>query len=129
MSVKIVAYKQLSTICAWMRKAITISMSVVRPSSQQPDEETFNDRFSELATRNLFSWTYFTDGIRPEEKPLWKHEWLEPLLDRELDADSSESSSSETDGNSLHQKMGYIRRWQEDVSASAETACECQSST
>ncbi|PWY74345.1 hypothetical protein BO70DRAFT_258581, partial [Aspergillus heteromorphus CBS 117.55] len=35
---------------------------------------------SEVATRNTFSWTLFSDGIRQEEKKLWNHEWLSFLV-------------------------------------------------
>lgn len=103
---------------------------MIRPSFRQSkEEEGFNDRLSELATRNLFSWTYFTEGIRTEEKPLWKHEWLEMTVNRELGADSSESSSSGIEGEANDQKFEYIKRWQEDVSVQAISDCECQSST
>jgi hypothetical protein len=68
------------------------SVSVV-PGHVQ--ELTFDDRLSEVATRNVFSWTYFSDGIRSDELPLWNHEWLQFLLERESDdGDGSVGSDS-----------------------------------
>lgn len=126
-SLKIVAYRQLLTIRAWVEKGIAISASMVRPSPQKPDEDVSSEGLSELAAQNLFQWTYFSDGTRSEEKPLWKHEWLELLIEWESNANACESSSSESDSELLHQRMGPIRRWQEDVSASAKTASNASS--
>lgn len=32
------------------------------------------EKLSEIATRNIFSWTFFSDGVRPDEMPMWRHE-------------------------------------------------------
>lgn len=98
---------------------------MIWPRSRQSKEEgAFNDRLSGLATRNLFSWTFFTEGIRTEEKPLWKHEWLEMLVNRELGASSSESSSSGLKEDAKGPDFDTIRGWQEDVSMQAISDCE-----
>lgn len=86
------------------------------PSLVQPSvEEGFDDVVSELATRNLFSWTLFFEGIRPEEKPLWKHEWLEFLVDRDDNSALSESSSSGREDEVDDRNLDYVRKWQDDV--------------
>lgn len=54
-----------------------------------------------------------------EEKPLWKHEWLEMLVNRELDAESSESSSSGIEDEAEDLSFEYIRKWQEGLSVEA----------
>jgi len=127
-SFKLVAYKQILNFRAWVARAISILTSKIRPNYWQlKDEEAFSDRLSGLATRNLFSWTFFADGIRTEEKPLWKHEWLEMLLEWDLGADASESSSSEMTDEAKYRSLEYIKRWQEDVSLHAISDCECQS--
>ncbi|KAJ5801155.1 uncharacterized protein N7518_003223 [Penicillium psychrosexuale] len=88
----------------------------IRPRAiQQKEEKSLNDRLSRIATRNLFSWTLFIDGIRTEEKPLWKHDWLEDLIERDLSVESSESSSSATEGEAKHQTTEYIEKWLEDA--------------
>ena len=82
--------------------------------------EHFNDRLSALATHNIFSWTLFTEGIRTEEKCLWRHEWLAILLDRDLTCESSDSSVSTERGEGDDQRIERIQRWQEDVLGSIE---------
>jgi hypothetical protein len=68
------------------------SVSVV-PGRLQ--ELAFDERLSEVATRNVFSWTFFSEGIRSDELPLWNHEWLQFLLERESDnGDGSVCSDS-----------------------------------
>lgn len=57
-------------------------------------DSTFSEELSERATRNLFSWTFFSDGVKHTEKEIWRHEWLNLLLD--LSDDDSLSSSSST---------------------------------
>ena len=115
-STKIAIYKQLQVILAWAKGTFTVA-SVIWPSFQHPKEEdTPDERLSMLATRNLFSWTLFTEGTRIEERSLWKHEWLSNLVNRGLDAISTESSPSEFESEVDCQKIEYIRSWQEDVS-------------
>ena len=53
------------------------------------------EKLSEIATRNVFFWTFFPDGVRPDEMPLWRHEWLNILLDQESDDESMSVTSSE----------------------------------
>ncbi|KAE8148991.1 hypothetical protein BDV25DRAFT_157179 [Aspergillus avenaceus] len=90
--------------------------TVIWRRSRQPDEEEFlDDELSELATRNLFSWTFFTEGIRIEEKIFWEHEWLEFLIDREERVELSEHSSSNSEGGLNDQKLDFIRMWQGGV--------------
>ncbi|KAK2883365.1 hypothetical protein FQN49_000005 [Arthroderma sp. PD_2] len=57
-----------------------------------PQACDINERLSECATRNLFSWTFFPDGTRLEDKQLWRHEWLSLLLNVG-DGDSKTCSS------------------------------------
>lgn len=116
-SLRLAATKKILTARAWVQKALSIAASMVWPRSRQVKREAFNDRLSGLATRNLFSWTFFTEGIRAEERSFWKHEWLEKLVSRELGAYSSESSSSGIEGEGKHPNFEYIRRWQDDVEA------------
>lgn len=47
---------------------------------QRISNRDISERLSEVATRNLFSWTLFSDGVKKEDKELWHHEWLEFLL-------------------------------------------------
>jgi hypothetical protein len=52
---------------------------------RHPDKAALHEQLSEVATRNIFSWTFFPDGVRPEELPMWEHEWLSFLLDQDSD--------------------------------------------
>jgi len=52
-------------------------------------------KLSESATRNIFSWTLFSDGVRLDEMPVWGHEWLSILLDLESDDENASVTSSE----------------------------------
>ena len=85
--------------------------------------ESIDEVFSELATRNLFSWTFFAQGIRTEEKPFWQHEWLESLVDREESIESSNSEFSDLEGEVNNQsevsdqKLRSIQMWQDGVVA------------
>lgn len=63
--------KERITVQVWMEKACLIVTSKIWPKFRHPKEEGgFNDRLSEIATRNLSSWTFFTEGVRTEEKSL-----------------------------------------------------------
>lgn len=84
-------------------------------TNSSKDEEPPNDRLSRKATRNLFSWTLFTEGTRTEERSLWKHEWLEPLLKIDLSVESSASSSSNSEDEAKYRNFEYIEKWQNDV--------------
>ncbi|KAJ9488277.1 hypothetical protein VN97_g5032 [Penicillium thymicola] len=89
------AHEHLLFARSWLKKKLSPSPPSIGPSLVRPSvQEGFDDSVSELATRNLFSWTFFSEGIRPGEKTLWKHEWLELLIDRDDNAALSESSSS-----------------------------------
>ena len=110
-----------------MGRAIAMATSIVRPSSQQSEEDGIpNERLSELATRNLFSWTFFTEGRRTEDKLLWKHEWLDMLIDRNNDVDSSESSSSGSKNKVKCSAFAKVVKWQEDVFVHAVADMECR---
>ncbi|KAB8266162.1 hypothetical protein BDV32DRAFT_156218 [Aspergillus pseudonomiae] len=88
------------------------------PREGSDEEEGFDDRLSELATRNIFSWIFFTEGTRPEERELWKHEWLELLVDRDYGVESSESSSSEVEeGGANSENLRYVHMWRDNVLA------------
>lgn len=127
-SIKLFAYKHFRHFGARAASAIAIVTSKIWPNLQNlKGKEPFSDRLSGLATRNLFSWTLFTEGVRTEEKPLWKHEWLETLIKRDLNANLSESSSSGMEGEDKYQDIEYIKSWQEDVSIHAVSDCECLS--
>lgn len=118
--IKTAVYQKLLYVGAWVRRTLAISPSAL-PLSLRPlkEERTFSDRHSEMATRNLFSWTFFTEGIRTEEKSLWEHEWLRFIVERDSGPGSSESSSSGSEDEAKDSKFENIRRWQEDVSAEA----------
>lgn len=120
-SIKVVIYKQFLKICAWMERFTSVCTSATRANSRhlKEEEDPTSDRLSSLATRNLFSWTFFTDGIRTDEKPFWEHEWLYMVVSRDLDDDSSESSLSDVEGELKHLDLEVIRKWQEDVAAEA----------
>jgi hypothetical protein len=90
----------------------------MRPNPVQLKKEKTH-RLSEIATQNLFSWKFFTEGIRTDEKPLWEHEWVEGLVKRDLGVELSECSSSGTEGEARHQNYEYIEKWKEDVSVHA----------
>lgn len=87
-----------------------IGASLVQSSTDQE----FDDSVSEIATRNLFSWTFFAEGVRAEEKVLWKHEWLEFLINKDYTAGSSESSSSDREAE-VGRNFDDIRKWQDEV--------------
>ncbi|KAF1949131.1 hypothetical protein CC80DRAFT_529610 [Byssothecium circinans] len=56
-----------------------------RPDLIDPGKALPCEKLSEIATRNIFSWTFFSNGVRPDEMPMWRHEWLSILLDHESD--------------------------------------------
>lgn len=63
-------------------------------TSRALEEISFDEKLSRSATRNIFTWT-LGEGTRPEELELWKHEWLDGLLDdEEVDTDEGSMSSS-----------------------------------
>jgi hypothetical protein len=61
-----------------------------------PGEALPYEKLSEIATRNIFSWTFFSDGVRLDELPMWEHEWLSFLLDHESDDGNASVTSGET---------------------------------
>jgi hypothetical protein len=71
--------------------------------------------FSEIATRSLFSWTIFADGIRAEENTLWGHELLESTTDRDDNAGLSESSSSDREDEGNDRNFDCVQKWQDEV--------------
>ncbi|RMJ28631.1 hypothetical protein PHISP_00488 [Aspergillus sp. HF37] len=107
---------------SWLKGIFSTASLFAGPKTSQPgkepDEGTFDELLSELATRNLFTWTFFTQGIRAEEKPLWKHEWLNFMFDdSEDEADSTECSSPVPEDEENGQKSERIQRWQGDVAS------------
>ncbi|KAK2757195.1 hypothetical protein FQN54_004709 [Arachnomyces sp. PD_36] len=56
-------------------------------------KEVCQNGLSQRATRDIFSWIFFADGVKEDESEMWKHEWLEPLLCT-VDDDYSESDAS-----------------------------------
>lgn len=119
-SMKRMINKPLLTI----RSYLIATLKIWSRFGQSKEEETFNGRVSELATRNLFSWTFFTEGVRTEEKLLWKHEWLQILVNRELIGNSSASSSSGIEDETENLSFGSIERWREDVSVQMKSDSE-----
>ncbi|KAE8323648.1 hypothetical protein BDV39DRAFT_195723 [Aspergillus sergii] len=106
-------YRKLVSLCSWLRG--------LRPTNPPREdlykEEIFDDTLSELATRNIFSWTFFSEGTRPEERELWKHEWLELLVDRNDGAESSESSVTDVDDEANCKKLEHVHKWRGNVMA------------
>ncbi|EIT82309.1 hypothetical protein AO1008_02659 [Aspergillus oryzae 100-8] len=99
-------------------KAVESSMEPNTLRSTDLDkEEIFDDTLSELATRNIFSWTSFSEGTRSEERELWKHEWLELLVDRNDGAESSESSPSEVEDVANSEQLQHVQKWRDNVVA------------
>jgi hypothetical protein len=43
----------------------------------------FDESLSENATSNVFVWPCHTEGTKPEDRALWKHEWLSWFLEPE----------------------------------------------
>ncbi|KAJ6184865.1 hypothetical protein N7519_006166 [Penicillium mononematosum] len=100
---------------SWLKKKLS-TLAIIGPSLAQPSvEEGFDESVSEIATRNLFSWTFFAEGVRAEEKTHWKHEWLEFLTDRDDNAVLSESSSSDREHGVNDRNFDYVRKWQNEV--------------
>lgn len=93
---------------------------------QWSEETRFGDRLSRAATRNLFSWTLFTEGTRTEELSLWRHEWLEDLLERHLSIDSSGSRSSGDGDETKQQNETHVSKWLEDVCVDSRSYHEAQ---
>ncbi|OGM50609.1 hypothetical protein ABOM_000524 [Aspergillus bombycis] len=102
-------YGTLVSICSWLR-----GLTPTSPCEGPDTEEVFDDTLSELATRNIFSWIFFTEGTRPEERELWKHEWLELLVDRDVGAESSESTESELDDGADCENLRFVYTWREN---------------
>jgi hypothetical protein len=107
---------------SWLKGVFSTASSIACRKAPQPDEGSdegiFDDILSELATRNLFSWTFFTEGIRTQEKPLWNHEWLNFMLDdSEDEAGSTECSSPIPKDEENGQTFDRIQRWQGDVAS------------
>lgn len=106
-------YRTLVSICSWRR-----GLRPANPPGEDLDkEEIFDDTLSELATRNIFSWTFFSEGTRSEERELWKHEWLELLVDRNDGAESSESSPSEVEDVANSEQLQHVQKWRDNVVA------------
>jgi hypothetical protein len=78
----------------------------------------YNERLCEVATRNIFSWILFAEGLdalalRRGQMVMWKHEWLRCLIDRhaddrdvpvsskqrEYDSDNGDWSAASSDGS------------------------------
>ncbi|KAE8421974.1 hypothetical protein BDV36DRAFT_280286 [Aspergillus pseudocaelatus] len=110
-------YRKLVSICFWHR-----DLDPTSPLCEELDkeEEVYEDTFSELATRNIFSWTFFTEGTRPEQRELWKHEWLELLRDRDDGVESSESSSSEVGDEANKEKLQHVQTWRDTIAAQSD---------
>ncbi|PGH14673.1 hypothetical protein AJ80_05854 [Polytolypa hystricis UAMH7299] len=69
------------------------------------DKSLEDEGLSERATRNLFQWVLFNDGVKLEDKEMWHHEWLELLLntgDEDTVPDDNSSSSSLVQGRSAN---------------------------
>lgn len=110
-------YRRLVSVCSWLR-----GLDPTSPPCEELDkeEDVFDDTLSELATRNIFSWTFFTEGTRQEERELWKHEWLELLVDRADSADTSESSSSEVGYEVNKEQLQHVQAWRDTIAAQSE---------
>lgn len=63
----------------------------------------------------------FAEGVRPDEKQLWKQEWLEMSVDSELCINSSEYSSAGGEVKVDRHRFESTRKWQEDVSVQVES--------
>ncbi|KAE8137960.1 hypothetical protein BDV38DRAFT_292574 [Aspergillus pseudotamarii] len=107
-------YRKLVSIYSWLR-----GLDPTSPLCEELDKEgeAFDDTLSELVTRNIFSWTFFTEGTRPEEREFWKHEWLELLIDSDDDVESSETSSSDVDDRANSENLNHVQKWWDDVAS------------
>jgi hypothetical protein len=90
-------------------------VSRIYPGMDWVSTEEFDESLSEIATRSLFSWTIFADGIRAEENTLWGHELLESMTDRDDNAGLSESSSSDREDEGNDRNFDCVRKWQDEV--------------
>ncbi|KAF2241414.1 hypothetical protein BU26DRAFT_525236 [Trematosphaeria pertusa] len=61
----------------------------LRTSQRMVENGAYNRSTSQSATRAIFQWT-LVDGIRPDDKKLWTHEWLRDLLEDESGDDDGE---------------------------------------
>ncbi|KAJ5974559.1 hypothetical protein N7481_011769 [Penicillium waksmanii] len=59
-----------------------ISTSFPRTNGLPSDPE-FDKSLSQNATSNVFAWPCHTEGTKPEDRALWKHEWLSWFLEDE----------------------------------------------
>ncbi|KAM5470373.1 hypothetical protein MferCBS49748_002546 [Microsporum ferrugineum] len=82
-------------------------------SPQQISNNDFNERLSETATRNLFSWTFFPDGVRLEDKEIWHHEWLDVLLS--IDDNDSAVTSSSCISSAKRRSKSIILSWLQTI--------------
>ncbi|KAL2443644.1 hypothetical protein ABEF95_009348 [Exophiala dermatitidis] len=76
-----------SRLKVWWRVCKFVGRQTQEPTS-------CDERFSEHATCNILSYILI-DGIKPEDSELWKHEWVEGMVeDWFRDGDSNEASLS-----------------------------------
>jgi hypothetical protein len=112
-SVRSSAKEYLLFTYSWLKKKPS-TLPIIGPRLAQPSvEEEVDESVSEIATRNLFSWTFFAEGIRAEEGTLWKYEWLEFMTCREDNAGLSESSSSDGEDEVNDRNIDYVRKWRD----------------
>lgn len=77
--------------------------------------KSLDEGLSEHATLNLFQWVFFNDGVKLEDKEMWRHEWLELLLNNEDEdtvSDDTRSSSS-----LVQRKSVDVSRWLQEISS------------
>lgn len=62
--------------------AFAVSTSIPG-TSDIPMDPDFDESQSQHATSNVFVWHGHTEGTKPEDRELWKHEWLSWFLEDE----------------------------------------------
>ena len=89
----------------WILHPVSYHVSLKKP---------LDEGLSERATRNVFQWAFFNDGVKSEDKEMWHHEWLELLLNS---GDDDAVSDDESVSTSLVQRQSAnVSRWLESLS-------------
>ena len=84
------------TVCHLSRLRARLCLCLQSHLMRRKAEFPRCEKLSRAATRNLFTWT-LSDGIKPEDRAIWQHEWLEGLLEIENEEDDTGVDSVSSD--------------------------------
>jgi hypothetical protein len=109
---------QICRLLSWLPISVSTLLDPISSLWHFDRDFLHNERLCEVATRNIFSWILFAEGldalaIRRGQMVMWKHEWLRCLIDRladdrgvpvsskqrEYDSDNGDWSAVSSDGS------------------------------